>query len=82
VLGSTGQRQSCSEWISSIGVRIRSAWVSGLCAATRSGSVPLYWLTNSQPMSLEPSKLSKALAARSLIAARNRSLWATSQEVM
>ncbi len=39
-------------------------------------------LTNSQPMSLEPSKLSKALQARSLIAARNRSLWATSQDVM
>ena len=33
-------------------------------------------------MSLEPSKLSKALQARSLMAALNRSVWATSQVVM
>ena len=56
--------------------------MSGLWAATRSGSVPFQWGTKDQPMSLEPSKLSKALQARSLMAARNRSVWPTSQLVM
>ena len=63
-------------------MRIRSTYDSGLWARTRSGSVPLYWGTKNQPMSLEPSKLSKALQARSLIPARNLSVWPTSQLVM
>ena len=44
--------------------------------------MPLYWGTKNQPMSLEPSKLSKALQARSLMAARNLSVWPTSQLAM
>ena len=69
---SSGQRQSSSEWMTSVGVVIADAVVMALCAASRSGSVPRYWSGKFHPMSEDPTKLTGSRKARSLIAAANR----------
>ena len=69
---SSGQRQSSSEWMTSVGVVIRCAEAIGDWAATRSGSVPTYSSGKKNPMSEDPTKLTGSVNARSAIAAAKR----------